>query len=56
MLSYRVKHRLHEMLHSGKDFEEEDFTKVCKNFLSSVNCRVQYVGSELRGTFSCYIS
>ena len=29
---HRVKHRLHEMLHSSKDFEEEDFIKVCKNF------------------------
>ena len=31
LLFFRVKHRLHEMLHSSKDFEEDDFVKVGKN-------------------------
>lgn len=26
---HRVKHRLHEILHSNEDFKEEDFAKVC---------------------------
>ena len=30
---YRVKHRLHEMLHSNDDFKEEDFARVCRNLI-----------------------
>ena len=44
MWLHRVKHRLHEILHSNEDFKEEDFSKVCLHVHLSTDA---YVGGTV---------